>query len=108
MAEWSQGLFGCCDDFGLCLLTFILPCVTFGKTTEAMGKYSCLIGAILYMIPFVNIFCAILLRGEIREKHGIEGSLFGDIFASCCCFPCALVQENAQASKGSGGDMPRS
>jgi len=75
---------------------------------EAMGKQSCLMGAILFFIPLVNIFCWVTLRGEIREKNGIEGGFCGDLLTICFCGLCALVQENAQATKGSGGDMPRS
>lgn len=108
MADWGAGLFSCFDDIGLCLVTWIVPCFTFGKTMEAMGKQSCLIGALLFLVPLVNLVCWVQLRGEIREKYGIEGSLFGDLFAICCCSLCALVQEGAQASKGAGGDMPRS
>ena len=51
-----------------------MPCVTFGKTMEAMGKQTCIMGAILMFVPIVNLICWVQLRGEIREKYGIEVS----------------------------------
>ena len=29
--DWGNGLCSCFDDLGLCLLTYFLPCVTFGN-----------------------------------------------------------------------------
>ena len=38
MSMWRSSLFGCFDDFGLCIITYIVPCYTFGKNAEAMGE----------------------------------------------------------------------
>ena len=107
MAEWGKGLFSCFDDIGLCLLSFFLPCITFGKTMEAMGKSSCILGAVYFWIPLLNLICWIQLRGAIRDKYNIDGGIVGDLFAICCCPPCALVQENQQVG-ATGGDIIRS
>ena len=42
-----------------------------------------------------------LLRGEARERYGIEGSTAGDACAACCCMPCANCQTGAEI-KGRG------
>ena len=31
---WSHNLFLCCDDCGLCCITALLPCVTFGANAR--------------------------------------------------------------------------
>ena len=28
---WQHGIFGCFDNFGICIVTFFIPCYTFGK-----------------------------------------------------------------------------
>ena len=35
--DWQFGLFGCFGDFGLCIITFFVPCYTIGKNAEAFG-----------------------------------------------------------------------
>lgn len=35
---WHNSLFGCCSPIDLCLLTYCLPCVTFGKTHHRLRK----------------------------------------------------------------------
>ena len=109
MGEWAHGLFGCMDDCGTCIITWLVPCVTFGQNAEAVGTASsCFIGAIYLFIPLVNIICLVKTRGAIREAHGIEGSLFNDLFAICCCGLCALVQEAQQVKSGPGAGVARS
>lgn len=36
-------------------------------------------------------------RGNTREKHSIEGNIFGDFCASCCCGCCTLIQEEKES-----------
>jgi len=108
MGEWAHGLMGCCDDIGACLFAWLLPCISFGKNTEAAGTAGCFIGAILFLVPLVNLICWIQTRGAIREKYGIEGSLINDLLAICCCPLCALVQEAQQIKSAPGGAVERS
>jgi len=37
-----------------------------------------------------------LLRGEAREKYGIEGSTAGDAGAALCCAACVNCQTAAE------------
>merc|ERR1712025_129647 len=92
----------CCDDLGTCIIAWLAPCVSFGQISEAVGTSSCFMGGILFLIPLVNIICWIKNRGAVREQHGIDGSLIGDLFAICCCPLCALVQEAQQVKTGGG------
>ena len=34
----------------------------------------------------------LIQRGAVRELNQIEGSVAGDVCASCCCTPCATCQ----------------
>lgn len=41
---WSNHLCGCFNNFQICLTTFLLPCVTFGTTSEQVGECNCIVG----------------------------------------------------------------
>jgi len=43
----------------------------------------------------------------MREKHGIEGSSFGDCCVSTWCGCCALVQENKEIHVRTSGMNPK-
>jgi len=107
MGEWNHGLFGCFDDFGTCIISWFVPCVTFGQNAEASGVTSCFLGALLMFVPLVNLICWVKIRGAIREKHNIEGSLFNDLMAICCCGLCALVQEAQQCKNSPAAAIAR-
>ncbi|XP_041355469.1 cell number regulator 3-like [Gigantopelta aegis] len=104
MGEWKHSLFGCFDNFGICIITYIAPCYTFGKNAEAVGD-SCLLCGAAWLVPILNIVAWIQVRGKIRDLHKIDGSLLGDLLQIVCCTVCALVQEaqevqNAPSSVG--------
>lgn len=90
--DWQHGLFGCYDNCGLCIVSYLVPCYTFGKNAEAVGE-SCCKCATAYIIPVVNCIVAIKIRGNIRKQRGIPGSTFNDLLVICFCPLCALVQE---------------
>lgn len=88
-----------CFLFCLGLLSFICPCIQFGRNAEALGE-SCVMYALSQFVPLLNIYCRVSVRGKIREQKGIDGSCFKDLLCSWCCGPCALAQE-AQVSTNS-------
>ncbi|PAA66197.1 hypothetical protein BOX15_Mlig006355g1 [Macrostomum lignano] len=99
-AEFQVGLLGCFNDCGLCVLTYFVPCYTFGKNAEAVGENCILCG--------FGICCGLgfilgpIVRGKIREKQNIPGSFITDYCIWFFCAFCALVQE-AQEVKSFGG-----
>lgn len=93
--EWNNGLFGCFDDFGLCILTFFLPCITAGKNAEKNGN-NCFLCGFLSICSIIGIITRTQIRGLTREQKGIEGSCFMDFLVSCFCPCCALVQESKE------------
>lgn len=98
---WQHGICGCFDNCGLCIISYFVPCYTFGKNSEAVGE-SCAGCGIAYIIPIVNIVAAVKIRGKIRDQKAISGSILGDLFFICCCPLCSLVQE-AQEVQVPGG-----
>ena len=92
MGDWQHGIFGCFNNIGLCIFSYIVPCYTHGKTAEALGD-DCLLCGLSLLVPLLNIYALVTTRGKVRENKGIEGSLIGDLLMICCCGICALVQE---------------
>ncbi|XP_077989896.1 uncharacterized protein LOC144444356 [Glandiceps talaboti] len=89
---WSNGLFGCFGDCGLCCLTYFCPCITAGRNAEAVGKSCCLHGLFVFL-PIVHMICGSSVRGMIRQERDIMGAELGDLAVHCFCPCCALIQE---------------
>jgi len=105
--DWNAGFFGCLNPIDLCLMTYCLPCVTFGKTHHRVHKSGSLEG-----YEPINTSCLLLCasgcvglhwiplsmqRAEIRQKYHLQGSCLTDIATSCCCALCSLVQQEKEA-----------
>lgn len=90
--SWKHGLCGCFDNMGLCIITYFVPCYTFGKNAEAVGD-SCLLCGLVYFVPLANIVALLSVRGKIRESSGIPGGCCEDLLMIFFCHFCALVQE---------------
>lgn len=75
MGDWQNGLFGCFSNCGVCIITYILPCVTAGRNAEAVGEGCFLYGCLSILGP-IGIWSRAKIRGKIREQKGIEVSWF--------------------------------
>lgn len=107
MTQYQHGLFGCFDNIGICLITYFVPCYTFGKNAEAVGD-SCLLCALAYFVPILDCVAFLQVRGKIRASRNIEGSCIGDFFAIACCHLCALVQDAQEVQSPGMQHMARS
>ena len=105
-AEWQHGLFGCFDNFTVCIITYIVPCYTAGKTAESVGD-SCLLCGLMGCFPFVDFVSAAMIRGKVRDQKGIEGGFLSDLILSFCCYCCVLAQA-AQEVNALGGTQAQS
>ena len=78
VAELIAGL---CGTFcGCCLL-----CQNANRAGES--------GTLHFLLSFIAPCIPILiLRGKLRDQHGIEGDTCGDATAAWCCTPCANCQ----------------
>ncbi|KAL6701635.1 PLAC8 family domain-containing protein [Trichoderma pleuroticola] len=102
---WANGLFDCCSPGGLCFKTTFCPCITYGKTQHRMkhgnlNDYSCCNAScvIFACLAHCGLTCipTTMQRGDIREKHGLEGGCFGDFCKSCWCNCCVLIQNEKE------------
>uniref|UniRef100_H2XX20 Uncharacterized protein n=1 Tax=Ciona intestinalis TaxID=7719 RepID=H2XX20_CIOIN len=93
MGEYANPLFGCFEDPALCIITFIIPCYTAGKTAESLGE-SCLLYGILYL--FTECIAGCIIRGKVREIKNIDGTMFKDFVLSLFCPWCALIQDHRE------------
>lgn len=99
MAEWTNSIFGCFNNCGMCIITYFVPCYTAGKNAEAVGE-SCLLCGLIIVLPIANIIFPAQIRGKVREQKGIEGSFLGDIMWSFCCLPCSFIQVGQEIRGG--------
>ncbi|EFY86987.1 DUF614 domain protein [Metarhizium acridum CQMa 102] len=83
--SWAAGFFDCFSPIDTCLITYCLPCVTFGKTHHRVRKNgnldgyepintSCLLfcGAGCFGLHWIPMA---MQRMNIREKYNLKGSL---------------------------------
>lgn len=89
---WRHGIFGCFDNCNLCLLGYFCPCYVIGKNAEAFGE-SCGIYGCCSIIVLFRLILQTVLRGKIRERAGINGSILQDCCYVYWCTCCALIQE---------------
>merc|ERR1711976_289640 len=98
MSDWSNGLFGCFNNCGLCIITYFVPCLTAGNNAKAVGENCFLYGCLSILGP-IGIWSRATIRGKIREQEAIEGSFIVDCVMLWICGFCAIVQE-AQEVEG--------
>eukprot|EP01129_Flabellula_baltica_P016383 TRINITY_DN86_c0_g1_i1.p1 TRINITY_DN86_c0_g1~~TRINITY_DN86_c0_g1_i1.p1 ORF type:complete len:111 (-),score=21.78 TRINITY_DN86_c0_g1_i1:89-421(-) len=95
MADWDTGLFDCFSDIKVCVVTlFCAPCQA-SYQRAAVEDRECEIMDLICML-FCSICCIVKVRGDIRDKYGIEGSLIMDIITLLCCSICSVTQHTRQ------------
>mmetsp|Transcript_26077 Transcript_26077/g.50859 ORF Transcript_26077/g.50859 Transcript_26077/m.50859 type:complete len:217 (+) Transcript_26077:111-761(+) len=120
--EWSSGLCNCCQlGACYCLKAFFCGCCVFGDETELLvdqeveflgscRSMACWVhcaaeschGCIGSPIPLGFIF-TYQARRSIRNRYGIREAPCPDLCVSCCCAPCAMIQEMAELRKHNAG-----
>ncbi|GBG77129.1 hypothetical protein CBR_g23455 [Chara braunii] len=97
--DWTYGLCDFHTDVPLCLLTWLFPCVTFGRNAAAIddGVTSCTTAAAVWCL--LQSFCGLAclyswgFRTKLRRKYNLPEEPMPDILVHCCCMHCALCQE---------------
>lgn len=100
--QWQHGLFGCFDNFGVCIITYFAPCYTAGKNAEAVGD-NCVLCGLVLLVPIANIIFPAQIRQKIRTEKDIEGTFVSDLLMHFCCACCAIVQEAQELGSIGGG-----
>jgi len=104
---FHHSLFAFYDPIDTCLITWCLPCVTFGKTHHRLHKdanlqgyepinTSCLLLAGSACVG-LSIIPLVMQRAEVRKKYRLEGSCITDIGLTCCCGLCSVIQQDKEA-----------
>jgi Cys-rich protein (TIGR01571 family) len=107
-APWHASFLECFNPIDLCLITYCVPCVTFGKTHHRLHKAgnlegyepintNCLLLCAAGCVGFFWVPIAIQ-RADVRAKYNLQGDAITDIAAACCCHLCTLVQNNKEAT----------
>ena len=98
--EWTYGACECCGDCDVLCESCWCPCLSQKAIAEHLGEDEqvyCLasLASIFFFQPGLAII-AMIQRGQMRQKHGIEGGAVGDFFMAFCCTCCAIVQSRRQ------------
>ncbi|KAJ3498483.1 hypothetical protein NLG97_g1089 [Lecanicillium saksenae] len=105
--SWFAGFFDCFQPIDTCLITWCLPCITFGQVQHRMHRSGNLEGyepvntscLLLCGAACVGCFCVpiAMQRQSIREKYNLEGNCIEDIARSYCCGCCTIMQNDKEA-----------
>jgi len=100
---YSENLFGCFDDFGICVYGyFCTPCLV-GQSVEDAGQGKCFDIAyqisLCYLVPYCGPFLAMQRAGEAMNKAARAYGITDDV--PCCptavfcgaCAACRLQRE---------------
>jgi len=103
MSQWDHGIFECFGDIKVCLLSWICGTCQVAQQKATVEGHDCGIGDLIPVLC-CPLCCMISVRGKIREKYGIEGSLVSDILCAWGCAICAVTQQTRQLE--AKGDKP--
>jgi Cys-rich protein (TIGR01571 family) len=98
MGQWTTGLCDMGEDPTNCVVTFFLPCITFGQIAEVIdqGTTSCLVAGAVWvgvlLIFGCPCFVSCMWRTKLRAKYNLPQDGLGDLCTHFWCGPCALCQ----------------
>ncbi|PIN15641.1 hypothetical protein CDL12_11719 [Handroanthus impetiginosus] len=96
---WSTGLYDCFDDVPNCIITSLVPCVTFGQIAEIVDKGSapceaCAASyAVIALLTGLPCLKSCVYRSKLRREYNLPAEPCNDCMVHCCCELCALCQE---------------
>ncbi|KAL2120211.1 hypothetical protein VTJ04DRAFT_4237 [Mycothermus thermophilus] len=115
--KWSAGLCDCFSaGFGICLLGTCCPCFLINKTRDLLENPTKESGDIcggtccgFATLNFCGLGCILswTQRGNIRERHNIDGDGCMDCMVSTCCTCCGLIQQYHEVKERRGADTTR-
>jgi len=93
---WKGDLCSSCDMGMKCCIGCCLPPIGNFFIAEKTGNdgFEKFIGFLDFCggAGLCSAFGAMILRGKIRERDGIDGGAMGDCCTSVCCLPCVQCQ----------------
>eukprot|EP01108_Squamamoeba_japonica_P009585 TRINITY_DN9041_c0_g1_i1.p2 TRINITY_DN9041_c0_g1~~TRINITY_DN9041_c0_g1_i1.p2 ORF type:complete len:111 (+),score=37.68 TRINITY_DN9041_c0_g1_i1:125-457(+) len=103
MSDWDTGIFDCLSDIKVCLLTWLCPVCQLAQQKATVEGHDCGLGDCI-PVWCCALCCAVMVRGKIREKYGIDGSLVMDLLCTLFCGICSISQQTRQLDMK--GDKP--
>ncbi|XP_041034899.1 plac8 onzin related protein 6 [Carcharodon carcharias] len=95
---WNTGIFGCCEDCGICCCAFwCMPCFMC-KTVDQFGECLCLplLDTSFNACGYISVGAippiSLSMRAAFRERNGIPGSIFNDCCIMYWCNSCGWCQ----------------
>ena len=95
MSAWDTGLFDCFSDIKVLLVSWVCGTCQVAFQKAAVEGHECGLGDLIPVL-ICPLCCMIQVRGKIREKYGIGGSLIKDILEAWICGICAVSQQTRQ------------
>lgn len=110
--NWTSPCLAFWNDVPTCLLSYFLPCVTYGMirtTTNAQRSASKnMLGYLLCSCTVCSQqFLGANQRYEIRKLGKIRGNYCNDLFLHTCCSSLAMTQEMIELRNISGKSSER-
>ncbi|XP_077598467.1 placenta-specific gene 8 protein-like [Stigmatopora nigra] len=89
VAQWSTGLCACHQDMGDCC--FALCC---------LPLFTCKVANMAGIFPLLPLLdcmgcvppASLAVRASVRERYGIQGSVWSDCLNGCCCYMLSWLQ----------------
>jgi len=93
--EWKNGLCSCLESCSDCCCACFCPaCFAIYSSDKVNDSTASLCGILTCLTLLAGLgglpYCVV--RGKAREAHNIEGSSIEDLFTTCCCLYCVMIQ----------------
>jgi len=70
-AEFQNSLFGCFNNCGVCIITYIAPCYTQGRIAQTVDE-DCLVCGLLQLVPIANFIFGAQIRAKVRQLEAFD------------------------------------
>ncbi|XP_054656277.1 cornifelin homolog B-like [Dunckerocampus dactyliophorus] len=87
--QWSTGLCACHEEMGDCC--FALCCLPVFTCKVSSKAGACPLLPLLDCIGCVPP-ASLAIRASVRERYGIQGSVWSDCLYGCCCYSLSWMQ----------------
>ena len=105
--EWADDLFGCFNDFEVCIYTCCCPYCAFGTVMQAGLDKSCCGECCIYCCidAAVGLGCLYHMceRTEFRKRYGLPEKPCCDCCVACACPLCSICQMGRHTKKMNPG-----
>eukprot|EP01088_Endostelium_zonatum_P002613 TRINITY_DN13255_c0_g1_i2.p1 TRINITY_DN13255_c0_g1~~TRINITY_DN13255_c0_g1_i2.p1 ORF type:complete len:124 (-),score=7.39 TRINITY_DN13255_c0_g1_i2:100-447(-) len=95
MSDWDTGLCDCLSNCEICVVSLFCCLCQVSVQNATLDRRECGLWDVLWTL-FCPLCCALFVRGKIRSKYSIKGSMLVDSVVLLFCSPCAVSQQVTQ------------